>query len=48
MQPRKSSNNHTNYEFNYDLHNVSLIRIMISHGLLRWKLEMHMAVEDVF
>ena len=36
-------NNHTDHEFNYDLHNLSLIRVTISRGLPRWKLEMHMA-----
>ena len=35
-------NNYTGNEFNYDLHILSLIRVTISHGLLRWKLEMHM------
>ena len=35
-------NNHTNYEFNYDVHYLSLIRVTISRRLLRWKLEMYM------
>ena len=42
----KYKNNHTNYEFNYNLHNLSLIRVMISSGLLRWKLEMHMVIKN--
>ena len=37
-------NNHDNYEFN--LHNLSLMRGTISHRLLRWKLEMHMTFEN--
>ena len=33
-------------KFNSDLHNLSLLRGMISCGLLRWKLEMHMTLEN--
>ena len=39
-------NNHTNYEFIQDLHNFSLIRVMISHEVLKWKLEMQIAVKN--
>ena len=39
-------NNRNNYEFNYDLHNLSLIPVTISSGLLRWKLEIHMVVKN--
>ena len=28
------------------MHNLSLIRVMISHEVLKWKLEMHMAVKN--
>ena len=39
-------NNHTNYEFNLDLCNLSLIRVTISREVLKWELEMHMAVKN--
>ena len=39
-------NNHINYEFNKNLHNLSLMRDTISRGLLMCKLEMHMTFEN--
>ena len=32
-------------KFNHDLHNLSL-KLMVSHGLLRWKLEMHILLQQ--
>ena len=40
-------NNRINYEFNNDLHDLLLMRGMISRGLLRLKLEMHMTFENI-
>ena len=39
-------NNRIIYEFNQDLHNLLLMRGMISRGSLRWKLEMHMTFDN--
>ena len=46
MQCNQLKNNRIDYEFKQNLHNLSLMRGMISRGLLKWKLEMHMTFEN--